>query len=288
MARIMIYGAGDNGKSIYHNDLRGRDDVVCFIDSAEHIHGSKISDVSVIAPCEINNYDYDYIIVSVSDVKAKAEIVDSLARHHSVPIEKIEDDYFDLLSFRLKARRTFLRCFSDFVRSTGISGSVAEAGVYRGEFARYISLCFPDRTLYLFDTFEGFPECDVEAELALNSSYSFPLDFKDGSIEQVMSVMPNTDKVVIRQGAFPESTGEIDDKFVFVNLDMDLYKPTLAGLEYFYPKMMTSGIIMVHDYFRNDLQGVRTAVHEFCDRHKLVFSVCSDECSVVITKHKGE
>lgn len=43
-----------------------------------------------------------------------------------------------------------------------ISSSVAEAGVFRGEFAKYINQFFPDRKLYLYDTFEGFNASDMK------------------------------------------------------------------------------------------------------------------------------
>ena len=42
---------------------------------------------------------------------------------------------------------------------------MAELGVYRGEFAKEINKVFPDRTLYLFDTFEGFAEQDCDTEV---------------------------------------------------------------------------------------------------------------------------
>jgi len=37
-----------------------------------------------------------------------------------------------------------------------LEGSVAEVGVFRGDFAKRLNLLFPDKKLYLFDTFEGF------------------------------------------------------------------------------------------------------------------------------------
>src|SRR5690554_2814099 len=50
------------------------------------------------------------------------------------------------------------------VRERNIQGSVAELGVYKGDFSKLISEIFPDRKIYLFDTFEGFSQDDIEIE----------------------------------------------------------------------------------------------------------------------------
>src|SRR3989338_5554484 len=62
------------------------------------------------------------------------------------------------------------------VTNKNIPGSVAELGVYRGDFAKKINEAFPDRKLYLFDTFAGFNTGDVEFDK--NKGYS---DLKKGS-----------------------------------------------------------------------------------------------------------
>lgn len=41
---------------------------------------------------------------------------------------------------------------------------MAEAGVFRGEFANEINRYFPDRECYLFDTFDGFDTRDFKYE----------------------------------------------------------------------------------------------------------------------------
>ena len=53
------------------------------------------------------------------------------------------------------ARDNFLKYYADEIYRKNIGGNVAEAGVYQGEFASLMNKYFPDRKLYLFDTFEG-------------------------------------------------------------------------------------------------------------------------------------
>jgi O-methyltransferase len=54
-------------------------------------------------------------------------------------------------------------CASEIAEKS-LVGAVAEVGVYRGEFASYLDAVFADRTLYLFDTFEGFDSAQENRE----------------------------------------------------------------------------------------------------------------------------
>ena len=78
-------------------------------------------------------------------------------------------------------------------------------------------------------------------------------------------------KCIIKKGFFPESAKNINEKFCFVNLDMDLYNPTLMGLEWFGNRMIKGGCILVHDYFSETFMGVRQAVNEYLENHKNIY-----------------
>lgn len=59
------------------------------------------------------------------------------------------------------------RLLAEEIHAAGIPGAVAELGVYQGALAAELNRLFPDRPLYLFDTFIDFPRTDVEAEKQL-------------------------------------------------------------------------------------------------------------------------
>jgi hypothetical protein len=61
--------------------------------------------------------------------------------------------------------------------------------------------------------------------------------------------------------------GGIEDHFCFVHLDFDLYQPTIEGLKYFYPRMVSGGIILLHDYFSKGLKGVKQAVSDYSKKY---------------------
>lgn len=160
-------------------------------------------------------------------------------------------------------RRHAMRLAAEWVNDRRAAGNIAELGVYQGEQAALLNALFPDRTIHLFDTFEGFSEVDIKTEVGKGYSAATLGDFKDTSVERVMARMPNPAQVFVHQGFFPDSLGGLEDTFAFVSLDVDLYEPTLAGLEYFYPRLSPGGFIFIHDYSNKRYSGVRHAVEKF-------------------------
>jgi O-methyltransferase len=167
-----------------------------------------------------------------------------------------EDDFCRMMSLRLAAER---------IVQKNLPGAIAELGVYRGELAAILNRLFPDRKLYLFDTFEGFSDNDLSDGQEGKHSQAAAGDFKDTNLDLVLSRMPHSERVIIRKGYFPATTDGLEENFALVSLDVDLYKPTLAGLNYFYPRLTKGGCIFVHDYNNRRFNGVRSAVEEFLE-----------------------
>jgi O-methyltransferase len=129
------------------------------------------------------------------------------------------------------------------LQQESVEGEFAEVGVYRGTTSRFLIRCAPERTLHLFDTFQGFAPRDREPENAADSR------FQDTSAETVRRALGNSAKVAIHAGYFPDTTAGLEDRrFAFVLLDLDVYAPTLAGLAFFYPRLARGGYCFVHDY----------------------------------------
>lgn len=164
-------------------------------------------------------------------------------------------------------RRHAMRLASEWVAQRGILGNVAELGVYQGEQAALLNELFPDRTIHLFDTFEGFSEADISTETKQGYSNAALGDFQDTSVERVMARMPHPGRVSVHAGLFPDSLQGLEDQFAFVSLDVDLFEPTLAGLEYFFPRLSKGGFIFIHDYNNKRYSGVRHAVDTFLQQN---------------------
>lgn len=187
-----------------------------------------------------------------------------------------------------KKRQTFV-FESDYIRASSlelianeiydknIDGSVAELGVYRGDFAKIINRAFPNRKLYLFDTFEGFNEMDVKEEL--KKSYSTgKQNFSKTDVELVLNKMKNIENCIVKKGYFPETTVGITDKFAFVSIDVDLYEPTYKGLNYFYENLSNGGYIMIHDYNNKEYMGVKSALRQFSEEKNIAYFPLCDRC----------
>lgn len=170
----------------------------------------------------------------------------------------------------------------------GVDGAVAECGVWRGDFAKHISRLFPDRKIYLFDTFHGFDGRDIdEEEEKMSKNFRKKVKLDDTNVELVLSKMAYRNNAVVRKGYFPETAiGLEDERFAFVSLDTDLYKPIIAGLKFFYPRLNEGGVIFVDDLGHPELPGVRKAVIEFCKKEKIGYVSIPDgtDSTAVIVK----
>jgi O-methyltransferase len=171
-------------------------------------------------------------------------------------------------------------CYEEIV-TNGVGGSVAEVGVYRGDFARRLNQLFSDRTLYLFDTFAGFAAADVQVDLGKGYSTGRQ-DFSDTSLEVVRGRMPFADKCVFRKGYFPQTAQGLEDQFCFVSLDADLYAPIYEGLKYFYPRLTSGGYIFVHDFNNEEYKGTRQAVMQYCIETSIGYVPVPDSGGTVI------
>ncbi len=145
-----------------------------------------------------------------------------------------------------------------------VAGDIAELGVYKGYTARLIHHYMPEKILHLYDTFQGFDVRDVKEEIKVKGRKPRKNHFSDTSVEGVLRLINSKNgRVRVHQGFFPESALKSQEKnrYCLVHLDADLYAPIMAGLHYFYPRVVSGGFILVHDF--NAWPGARTAVSEF-------------------------
>lgn len=159
--------------------------------------------------------------------------------------QELQNDYVRLATLELLCKRL-----------KDIPGAVAELGVYRGFFARCMQMLLPERKLYLFDSFEGFRE-DAGA------SASFQAAHANTAVDKVLSIMPNSQNVIVKPGFFPESLGGLEESFCLVSLDVDFQETTLAGLRYFWPRIEKGGYLLLHDWGSPKLPGVAEALCRF-------------------------
>lgn len=169
------------------------------------------------------------------------------------------------LHYTDKARYYFFWLQLRYLKKSGVPGAMAELGVYQGETAYLLKLIAPERSLHLFDTFSGFPPQDLLGETGEAATYTSK-NFSDVSLQEVKSLFTEFNDVYFYPGYFPDSAKNLDEnlKFAFVSIDVDLYKPTLEGLRFFYPKLVKGGVMLIHDY-THKWEGLQKAVNTFLD-----------------------
>jgi hypothetical protein len=145
-----------------------------------------------------------------------------------------------------------------------VPGDFAELGVYKGNSAKLLADILRDRAsdrkLFLFDTFGGFDARDL-----VGVDARAPVLFSDSSLARVQAFVGSDSICEYRVGYFPETTSGLstDVTFAVVHLDCDLYEPTVAALEYFYPRLSPGAIVLIHDYSSRHWPGIPKALTEF-------------------------
>lgn len=280
MDKIMIFGAGQAGQMML-NWASSDCNLLGFIDNNSLLWDKEIYNLKIYSLEEALEMTPDIIVITVLNREASLEIEKKLRE------KGYKGKVFNINEFRnyMDIRLSTLRLIAKEINEKNLDGEVAELGVYKGKFSAEINRLFPDKNIYLFDTFEGFYKEDVDIEEACGYSRAKEGDFSDTNIDLVKSKLPYKDKALFFKGYFPDSIkGELPS-FCFVSLDTDLYKPTYVGLNEFYPKLVKGGVIIIHDYNSTQFPGVKRAVNRFCKENNVfVLPICDMHGSAVIMK----
>jgi O-methyltransferase len=169
-----------------------------------------------------------------------------------------------------------------YIVAARIPGELIETGVWRGGSGMMMALTLlqlgaPDRTIRLFDTFEGHPEPDAEKDidlwgtrgvdqLAQHKKQNPGVGWGAASIEEVRANLDSTGYpphlVKLVKGMVEETAPRnVPDRIALLRLDTDWYASTRASLEAFYDRLERGGVLLIDDY--GHYQGKRQAVDEF-------------------------
>lgn len=158
--------------------------------------------------------------------------------------------------------------YSLMERGRDLGGEIAEVGVADGASALILAEMKGNKELHLFDTFEGLSEYKTQTKHDL-SMYNISMD----KINRLFSGYKST---FIHKGIFPKDTGDSigNKRFSLVHLDVNLYQSAKDSLEFFWPRMVEEGAIILHDYnYQRDSKeptATKKAVDEFCKKKKIL------------------
>jgi hypothetical protein len=172
-------------------------------------------------------------------------------------------------SLRHFAQKCGLRDFLDLyqllkgVVRRGIAGAVAEFGSYEGHsgwlMARTLQALGSDKDVFLFDTFEEFPEESLGVDRLWNRTHRVDYDTVRGKFAD----MP---RVHLVRGDFTQTLATAcPPVLALAHVDCDSYRATRHLLEQLPPRVSSGGVIACEDYGHPALIGHRVAVHECLD-----------------------
>jgi O-methyltransferase len=147
--------------------------------------------------------------------------------------------------------------------AVNLPGDFAECGVWKGGTALMLARVLngrTDKTLYLFDSFEGLPEVDREKD-----SWFQKGQYSTGSVTAVEDLLHDFRRIVnIRPGWIPETFKGLENRrYAFVHIDVDIYQSNLDCCKHFYARMVSGGMMLFDEYAFAAAAGEKQAVDEF-------------------------
>ena len=176
----------------------------------------------------------------------------------------------------------------DYIVKSHIEGDIVECGVWKGGSMmliakRLLQLNENKRNLFLFDTFEGMSEPNVEDVNSVDNKTAQELLAKENkfdgnnvwcysSLDEVKSNLKKTnypeEKLFYFKGKVEETLPEPSiGKIALLRLDTDWYESTRHELEVLYDKVVEGGVLIIDDY--GHWSGSKKAVDEFIEKRKL-------------------
>jgi len=165
-----------------------------------------------------------------------------------------------------------------------IPGDFVEMGCYKGDTSLMLAevLKNSDKKLWIYDSFEGLPEKSKKDNSPLGE------DFKKGELlvtkrEVKERFLRAGLKVpMIKKAWFSELTDlDLPEKIVFCFIDGDFYESIRDSLKLVKNKMVSGGVMIVHDYNNPALPGVKKAVDEWLGTRGLQVL---ESCAIIRTK----
>lgn len=150
----------------------------------------------------------------------------------------------------------------------------AECGCFKGHSTYGISKILSENNFkhefHIFDSFEGgLSKFESNDKIMLNSNISEDEQLVrknnfSSNYDEVKRNLQDFNFVNIHKGWIPDKFYNIKDlRFQFVHIDVDLYQPTYESLQFFYPRLVSGGIIVCDDYNFADFPGAKLAWDEY-------------------------
>lgn len=149
-----------------------------------------------------------------------------------------------------------------FKQAIDKQGAIVECGVFKGtslvRFAGFRELLDKEqgRKIVAFDTFGDFPGTDFTPDKRLRNKLIADAGSQSISTSQLMDVLCHKESGVGVELVAGDINQTVPDyvrsnpglRIALLNIDVDIYEPTVTILKYLYPLVVSGGIVMLDDY----------------------------------------
>jgi hypothetical protein len=169
-----------------------------------------------------------------------------------------------------------------FKMTNNLNGAIVECGVYKGaSLSRFAMLrdlfggLSGQKNIVAFDSFSSFPETEFADDKPLRQKFIDIAGAESISREQLFQVLQNKNchnNLELIEGDICETVPKYADenkkfKISLLNLDVDIYEPAVAILEYFYPMIESGGVLILDDY--GSFPGETKAVDDYFSQESI-------------------
>lgn len=150
---------------------------------------------------------------------------------------------------------------------------IAEIGVFRGDFSKFIYDEINPKELHLIDIFEGVTHSGID-----DSENVITINLND-SYKNLTQIYNKNKNIFIYKGLSDKILSKFNDNYfdiVFIDADHS-YESVKKDLEISYSKVKIGGIICGHDYVAKNHVDVYLAVNKFCIEKNLKIDYLTNE-----------
>lgn len=140
-----------------------------------------------------------------------------------------------------------------------VEGIILEVGTWKGGTAALLSLAEAGE-VYTCDTFSGVVKASESDNFYGGGEHS---DTSRGLVEKLLSEL-NVDNCHILEGIFPdESSDQLPDSPIkLCHIDVDTYASAKDVVDFVWPRMISSGILLFDDFGFSKMAGITKLVYE--------------------------
>lgn len=152
-----------------------------------------------------------------------------------------------------------------------LAGDFVECGVNRGIFSssimEYLDWNKTKKKFYLLDTFCGIDEKQLsKEEIVIGRKEENKLLYEE-CYEDVLKNFSEFKNVIIVKGSIPSTLKKVGAKKIcFLSIDLNNAKPEIAAAEFFWPKIVPGGIILLDDYAYSGYLPQKKAFDQFAKK----------------------